>query len=186
MKASSPVVLLVACLGLLSCSGEGRNGGGDSPLDKAEAGKTIEADSEERTRYHAELGSDEGIDAAVLDGDWLKVFVMTDKDIKEYDRGNLQEDMVVGLEKDLDNDGDLEKVVTGTYLDKQSREGAFLSVLDGDKEVVFTELVSDEPRLVHMRDVGDAIFFGTGYGSEYFKQITFNGSQISVSEIPFE
>lgn len=186
MKSKLPFAPIFLLLALLSCSGEGKKGVTDAQGVPDGGATGVAAEQGEDKYYHPILDSEDGIEARLLNGAWSKILIMTADKIKEYDKAKLYPDMVVGMTKDINNDGIAERIVTGTYLDKEGKEGSFLSVIGAGNKVILTDLVSDEPRLVNMRDAGAAIFFGAGYGSEYFKQISCGVPVIEVSGIPSE
>ena len=177
------MVLFIICT--LSCSKKTINANIEN---KVEAQKSIaEAiKNDEERKYHANEASQNGIDAALLSKNWVSILVMTADKIKNYDKSNLQKDMVIFMDKDLNHDGNFEKIRTGTYKDADGNEGSFICILGQNNNLILNEIVKDEPILVHMRDVGDAVFFGTGYGSEYFRQISEKDGKIEITNIEAE
>ena len=78
-----------------------------------------------------------------------------------------------------------EKIITGTFLEIDQTEGAFLSVLDESNNILLTVIVSDEPLLIHLRDVKDSVFYGTGFGGEYFRQISWKNGVFDSTYIDY-
>lgn len=134
------------------------------------------------TYYHAELAESNDIQSKELNKNWIKVFIFTKENIQQFQKDLLGDDMNVSLTKDLDGDGIVEQVITGTFLDNNNNEGNFIAIISGTqiKEVY---ILSNQPTLLHFRAFDSVIYFGSGFASEYRKQITWNDNKFSVSDV---
>jgi len=84
--------------------------------------------------------------------------------------------LAVQVKKDLDKDGIAERVICGVYRDKKKATGDFVAVLKGSK-VEFVTTWNKSARLPHMKEFEDGVFFGNGFGSEYFVYVAFEGGK---------
>ncbi len=187
MKVS--ILFAAALIITASCGASGTklDPGEKKPTTAKNAGEKIPDDEgtleklDDITEYHALLKDYKGIPAQRFDPSWECVNVFSADNILELHTKLLTSGFLLSCAKDFDSDGIDETVITGTYKDAAGKEGSFVAVLSGTNEVILAHTLNEIPRLVHLRDLGKEVLFGSGFGSEYREKIEYKDGKIQAT-----
>lgn len=167
--------LLAACLAL--CASGCRKGDGPARSHSQEKEFVDDIGFESKYVFTPSQVEYRGIPIASFSADWDRFEAMSFDSMPARLAALVKESgLAVQVDQDLDKDGVVERVICGVYRDKRAASGDFIAVLKGAK-VEYVATWNKSARLPHMKAFENGVFFGNGFGSEYFVYLAFEGGK---------
>ena len=171
MRSKTAIAIFILCLACLVCGCRRKDG--PSRSQNEEKAYVDDIGFELKYTFNPTQKAYDGIPIEAFRADWEAFEVMTYETmparLAALVKGN---GLAVQVDKDLDKDGVAERFICGVYRDKNQSSGDFIAVLKGSK-VEFVTTWGKSARLPHMKEFEDGVFFGNGFGSEYFAYLAF-------------
>jgi hypothetical protein len=172
--------LLAAGIALCACGC--RKDGGPARSQSQEREFVDDIGFESKYDFDPKQADYRGIPIGDFSGEWASFEVMSFDSMPARLAALVKDNgLSVQVDKDLDKDGAAERVICGVYRDKKNATGDFVAVLKGSK-VAFASTWNKRARLPHMKAFENGVFFGNGFGSEYFAYLAYEGGGYVIKD----